>query len=182
MRSCSNPCHRHSASSWEFVDPVLEGEVLVELSEPVRSSLIEGMDAEELVAAAEGLELDDLADFVADLPEAVTGRLLRSMDQQDRERLRAVLAWPQDSAGGLMNTADTVTRRASPIEVVLGIPACMRGELPERTDSLFVADRHDRYLGTIPLTRLLAGDPDRLVGELIDADAPRIDPGTPAHE
>lgn len=166
---------------WEFVDPVLEGEVLVELSEPVRSSLIEGMDAEELVAAAEGLELDDLADFVADLPEAVTGRLLRSMDQQDRERLRAVLAWPQDSAGGLMNTDTVSVRPDVTIEVVLRYLR-MRGELPERTDSLFVADRHDRYLGTIPLTRLLAGDPDRLVGELIDADAPRIDPGTPAHE
>lgn len=166
---------------WDFVDSSLEGEVLVELSEPVRSSLIEGMDAEELVAAAEGMEVDDLADFVADLPEAVTRQLLKSMDQQDRERLRTVLAYSGDSAGGLMNTDTVSVRPDVSVEVVLRYLR-MRGELPQRTDSLFVADRHDRYLGTVSLTRLLTEDPERLVGELIEADAPRIDPHTPAHE
>ena len=95
---------------WEFVDPELEGDVLVELNDNVRQSLIEGMDAEELVAAAEGMELDDLADLVGDLPEAVTRQVLRSMDQSDRERLNTVLAYGEDTAGGLMNT-DTVSVR-----------------------------------------------------------------------
>lgn len=166
---------------WDFVDSSLEGEVLVELSEPVRSSLIEGMDAAELLAAAEGMEVDDLADFLADLPGAVTRQLLKSMDQQDRERLRTVLAYPGDSAGGLMNTDTVSVRPDVSVEVVLRYLR-MRGELPERTDSLFVADRRDRYLGTVSLTRLLIGDPERLVGELIEADAPHIDPHTPAHE
>ena len=49
------------------------------------------MDAEELLAAAEGMELDDLADLVGDLPEAVALQLVKSMDQQDRERLNTVL-------------------------------------------------------------------------------------------
>jgi magnesium transporter len=166
---------------WEFIDPSLEGDVLVELSEGVRQSLIEGMEAEELVAAAEGLEVDDLADLVGDLPETVTRQLLRSMDQQDRDRLNAVLAYAEDSAGGLMNT-DTVSVRGDvTLEVVLRYLR-MRGELPEKTDSLFVVDRADRYLGTIALTRLLTSDPDLTVAQSIDADAPRIDPNTPAHE
>jgi len=166
---------------WEFVDPELEGSVLVELNDGVRQALIEGMEAEELVAAAEGMEVDDLADLVGDLPETVTLQLLRSMDQQDRERLRTVLAWPEDSAGGLMNT-DTVSVRADvTLEVVLRYLR-MRGELPPRTDSLFVVDRTDRYLGTITLTQLITGDPDVTVGETLDTEAPRIEPQLPAQE
>ena len=166
---------------WEFVDHELEGEVLLELNDNVRSTLIEGMDAEELLAAAEDMELDDLADLVGDLPETVTRQLLKSMDQQDRERLSTVLSFPEDSAGGLMNT-DTVSLRPDvSVEVVLRYLR-MRGELPEKTDSLFVVDRHDRYLGTIALTRLLTEDPERPVGEMLESEAPRIDPAMPAHE
>ncbi|MGQ0836765.1 MAG: magnesium transporter [Gammaproteobacteria bacterium] len=166
---------------WEFVDPELEGEVLLELSEQVRSGLIEGMDAEELVAAAEGLEVDDLADLVADLPEAVTRQVLRSLDQQDRDRLNAVLGYPEDSAGGLMNTDAVSVRPDVSLEVVLRYLRA-RGDLPERTDSLFVVDRHDKYLGAITLTRLLTEDPERTVSECLETEAPRIDPLTPAHE
>ena len=166
---------------WEIVDHELEGEVLLELNDNVRSALIEGMDADELLAAAEDMELDDLADLVGDLPETVTLQLLKSMDQQDRERLSTVLSYPEDSAGGLMNT-DTVSLRPDvSVEVVLRYLR-MRGELPEKTDSLFVVDRHDRYLGTIALTRLLTEDPERPVGEMVESEAPRIDPATPAHE
>lgn len=166
---------------WDFVDPELEGEVLVELSENVRSALMQGMDAEELVAAAEGMEVDDLADLFSDLPETVTRQLLKSMDHQDRERLRTVLSFPEDSAGGLMNT-DTVSLRPDVTVEVVQRYLRMRGELPERTDSLFVVDRHDRYLGTVPLTRLLTEDPDQIIGEILQSEAPRIDPNTPAHE
>jgi magnesium transporter len=166
---------------WEFVDHELEGEVLLELNETIRSALIEGMDARELLAAAEDLELDDLADLVGDLPEAVTRQLLKSMDQQDRERLSTVLSYPEDSAGGLMNTDTVSVRPDVSVEVVLRYLR-MRGELPAKTDSLFVVDRHDRYLGTIALTRLLIEDPERLVGEMLEGEAPRIDPAMPAHE
>jgi len=166
---------------WEFVDPELEGEVLLELSEHVRSTLIEGMDAEELVAVTEGMEVDDLADLFADLPETVTQQVLKSLDQQDRERLNTVLGFPQDSAGGLMNTDTVSVRPDVSLEVVLRYLR-MRGELPERTDSLFVVDRHDRLVGTVPLTRLLTEDPERLVSECVQTEAPHIDPFTPAHE
>jgi magnesium transporter len=166
---------------WEMTDPELDGDVLVELSEDVRAQLIREMDAEELAAATEGLEVDDLADLLADLPETVTQQLLRNMDQLDRERLSRVLSWPQDTAGGLMST-DTVSVRADvPLEVVQRYLR-MRGELPEPTDRLFVVDRSDRFLGTLTLARLLTDDPERLVGACLDPDATRIAPELPAHE
>ncbi len=166
---------------WNMVDPELEGDVLLELSEGVRHELIEEMETEELVAAAEGMELDDLADLVRELPETVTMQVLRSMDQRDRERLRKVLSWPEDSAGGLMNTDTVSVRPDVSLEVVLRYLR-MRGELPSRTDSLFVVDRHDRYLGTISLTRIITGDPEDTVGDSLDTDAPRIEPDMPAHD
>jgi magnesium transporter len=166
---------------WDVVDPELEGEVLVELNENIRAQLMEGMDAEELAALTEGMELDDLADLVADLPETLTLQLLRSLDQQDRERLRTVLSFPEDSAGGLMNTDAISLRPDVSVEVVLRYLR-MRGELPEKTDRLFVVDRRDNYLGTVPLTRLLTSEPDNDVGELVETEAPRIDPETPAHD
>jgi magnesium transporter len=166
---------------WELVDRDDQGDVLVELSEEVRSELLEEMRPDELVAATEGLAVDDLADLLAELPEAVTRQVLRSMDQQDRERLSAVLAYPEDSAGGLMNT-DTVTVRPDvPLEVVLRYLR-MRGELPDRTDCLFVVDRDDRYLGALPVARLLTVDPERLVSSEMDPEVAPIAPATPAAE
>ena len=137
---------------WGFVDAELEGDVLVELNEEIRSTLIGGMDAEELVAATENMEVDDLADLLADLPEAVNERVLRSMDAQDRERLNAVLQYERDTAGGLMNTDTVSVRPDVTLEVVLRYLR-MRGELPDRTDRLFVVNREDRSLGALDITR-----------------------------
>jgi len=166
---------------WEFVDPELEGDVLVELNEEVRSELIGGMDADELIAATEGMEVDDLADLIGDLPETLNERVLRSMDAQDRERLSAVLAFEQDSAGGLMNLDAVTVRPDVTLEVVLRYLR-MRGELPDRTDKLFVVNRHDQYLGGVDITRLLTEDPDKTVGEVMDSTGEGIAPERPSRE
>jgi magnesium transporter len=166
---------------WGFVEPEIEGDVLVELSDEVRQSFIEGMNAEELLAAAEEMEVDDLADLVGDLPETVGAQLVKSMGAQDRERLNSVLSYEPDTAGGLMNT-DTVSVRADvTVEVVLRYLR-MRGELPDKTDRLFVVDRNDTYRGTVALTRLLTEDVEQPVGEILDNEAPRIAPDTNATE
>jgi magnesium transporter len=166
---------------WEMTDPELDGDVLVELSEGVRAQLIREMDAEELAAATEGLEVDDLADLLADLPETVTQQLLHNMSQLDRERLSRVLSWPADSAGGLMST-DTVSVRSDVSLEVVQRYLRMRGELPPRTDRLFVVDRNDRFLGTVTLARLLTDDPGNLVGMSLDSEAQRIAPDVSASE
>jgi magnesium transporter len=166
---------------WDLVDPELEGDVLVELNDEVRAGLISEMDTDELVAAAEGLEVDDLADLLRDLPENVNQQVLRSMDSQDRERLNAVLGFEDDTAGGLMNTDTVSVRPDVALETVLRYLR-MRGEIPDKTDALFVVNRHDRYLGLLPLTRLLTEDPERTVGEVMDTAVEGIAPDTPASE
>src|SRR4029078_5739797 len=103
------------------------------------------------------------------------------MDEQDLDRLKTVLAFEHDTAGGLMNT-DTVSVRADvTVEVVLRYLR-MRAELPDKTDRLFVVDRDDRYLGTLALTRLLTEDAEKSVGDILDPQASRIAPETTAHD
>ncbi|MEM7764415.1 MAG: magnesium transporter [Pseudomonadota bacterium] len=158
---------------WELVDRDSEGEVLVELADDVRDSLIQAMDVEQLVAATEGMAVDDLADLVVDLPEAITQQVIRSMDGQDRQRLREVLAYPEDSAGGLMDTDTTTVRPDVTVEVVLRYLRA-HSALPDRTDSLIVVDRDDLYAGVLPITSLLVADPATLVEDLMDSDAPGV--------
>ena len=166
---------------WELVDPEVDGEVLVLVSDEVRSALIRHMDEDELVAATEGLETDDLVDLLQDLPEAVAEEVLLSMDTQNRRRLETVLSYPEDSAGGLMNT-DTITVRPDvPLDVVLRYLR-MRGDLPELTDSLIVVNRFDVYIGLLSLTALLTQNPNLTVGEVMDRSLEGINANTEDNE
>ncbi|MDX1444342.1 MAG: magnesium transporter [Gammaproteobacteria bacterium] len=166
---------------WELVDAEDDGEVLLHVNDEVRMGLIRGMDAQELLAATEDLDIDDLADLFADLPEQVTKQLLRSMDEQNRERLRSVLAYPEDSAGGLMNPDPIMVRPDVTLEVVARYLRMME-EVPEDTDRLFVVNRYGRLLGTLSLTRVLANDPSSLVAEIMDTTIKGIDAETPTSE
>jgi magnesium transporter len=164
---------------WEMVAPEDDGDVLVELNEDVRNSLISRMDSEELIAAAANLDLDDLADLLAELPEAVNREVLRSLDASDRLRLQAVLKYDVDSAGGLMDP-DTITVRGDvTVEVVLRYLR-MRRELPAGTDALFVVNRIGDYRGCLFITKLITSDPEQTVDQIMDTDIPAIDADTDA--
>jgi magnesium transporter len=167
--------------AWEMVVPEYEGDVLLHLSDGVRAGLIREMEPHELLAASEGLETDDLADFLQDLPRAVVAGVLNSMSVQDRKRLESVLPYPEDTAGGLMNT-DTITVRPDvTLDVVLRYLR-RRGELPAMTDSLIVVKRDDTYLGLLPINRILTKDPALTVGEIMTGDVEPIDAMTPDTE
>ncbi len=164
---------------WELVDPEVHGEVLLHVNDEVRSGLIDEMETGELVAATEGLDTDDLADLLQDLPGTVIHEVLRSMDLQNRQRLESVLSYPEDTAGGLMNV-DTITVRADvTLDVVLRYLR-LRGEIPDLTDSLMVVDRYDKYLGILPLSTLLTRDPDLTVAEVMEKDVEGIPADMPA--
>lgn len=158
---------------WELVDLEDEGGVLVEVNDEVRNSLIRQMDSAELVAAAAGLDIDDLADLVSELPDAITREVLRSLDASDRQSLQAVLEYEEDSAGGLMDP-DTLTVRSDVnAEVVLRYLRMLR-EIPEGTDALFVVNRDGGYLGCLYITRLITAEPEQTVGEIMDTGVPSI--------
>ena len=167
------------AMLWEIVDAEIEGDVLVELAEEVRDGLIEGMGTEELIAATEGMEVDDLADLLADLPESITQEVLQSLDKQDHERLAQVLAYDEESAGGLMNV-DIVTVRPDVTLEVVSRYLRLVGEIPDGTDSIFVVSRDNGYIGSLFLSRLLTHDPEEMVANIMSTEVMPIPAHTPS--
>ncbi|RPE81008.1 magnesium transporter [Vulcaniibacterium tengchongense] len=166
---------------WGLVDAEDDGEVLVHVGDEVRESLLAEMDPDEIVAAVEDLDIDDLADLVEDLPDTVIDEVLKSMDRENRERLEQVLSYPEDTAGRLMNP-DVVTVRAdTTVDVVLRYLR-LRGELPEHTDHLYVVSRRHQYLGRIALAALLTHEPATPINQLIDGEQPAIDVSESAAE
>ncbi|QNR98200.1 magnesium transporter [Stenotrophomonas sp. 169] len=166
---------------WGLVDPEDDGEVLVHVGDEVRESLLADMDPDEIIAAVEDLDIDDLADLVEDLPDTVIDEVLKSMDRENRERLEQVLSYPEDSAGRLMNP-DVVTVRADVnVDVVLRYLR-LRGELPDHTDHLFVVSRRHQYLGRLSLAALVTHEDNTPINRLIDDEQPAIDVGESADE
>jgi len=171
--------HEQRTVVWEQVDPAFDGDILLYVNDNLRASLIRDMESHELVAAAEGLDPDDLADLLPEMPEDVIQQLLQNLDDQHRERLEAVLPYPEDTAGGLMNV-DTITIRADiTLDVVLRYLRRL-GSLPETTDSLMVVDREGIYLGLLTLTTLLTENPDKSVAEIMIRAGEAIRADTPA--
>ena len=166
---------------WEMVDHDLEGDVLVEVAEEVRDGLLEGMGTPELIAATEGMEIDDLADLLADLPETVTQEVLQSLDKQDHERLKQVLAYDEESAGGMMNV-DVVTVRPDVTLEVVARYLRVVGEIADGTDSIFVVSRDNTYIGSLFLSRLLTHDPEEMVASVMSTDLMPIPAHTPSNQ
>ncbi len=167
--------------AWDLVRTKLEGDVLVHVNDNLRAQLIRKMEPHELVAATSGLETDDLADLLPDMPDEVFNKVLLSMDEQNRLRLESALSYPEDSAGGLMNM-DTITVRADITVDVLLRYLRRHKELPEHTDTLMVVDREGRFMGIVPLTTLLTSPPSATVDEIMQRDVEAIPAEMPAHE
>ncbi|MFT5349268.1 MAG: magnesium transporter [Planctomycetota bacterium] len=165
---------------WDLIEPALEGDVLSEVQDVVRANLLGHMQPREVAEATKDLDIDDAADILQDLPDNVVESVLDSMDAQNRERLATVLSYPEDNAGGLMNT-EVVSIRADVSLDVVSRYLRKLGSIPEQTDNLMVVDRDNHYLGVLPLADILTKKPDTSVGEnMIEEEG--IPADTPDHE
>ena len=164
---------RQRSLLWNLVNKQLEGEVLQYLSDDIRGDFLSKFNAQELADLIEDFESDDLADLFQQLPDTVIQEVLNTMDEQDRQRVEEVLSYPEDTAGGLMNT-DTITVRPDiSIDVVLRYLRRHR-TLPAMTDSLIVISRRGEFIGTLPVTSLLVSNPTATVREVMDTDVEPI--------
>ncbi|MEC8918839.1 MAG: CBS domain-containing protein, partial [Pseudomonadota bacterium] len=154
---------------WGLLDPELHGDVLQYLGDDVQLEFLNRMDAEQLLTATEGLDVDDLADLLQQLPNTVIQEVLQSMEAQERQRVEAVLSYPEDTAGGLMNPDAITIRPDITLDVVLRY--LRRHErLPDATDTLLVVTRRDELIGILSLNRLLVSDVSVLVREVMETD------------
>ena len=151
---------------WDLVKSENEGDILIEVSDSVRQTLIADMDSTELLAAAEQLETDEIADIAPDLPDEVLKDLLENLDIQNRERLQSVLSYPEDSVGSIMEFEITTIREDLTLEVVLNYLRKIK-KLPNHTDKLFVVDKDGLILGVLPLERIIVNAPTTIVKNIM---------------
>ncbi|KIO50333.1 magnesium transporter [Nitrosospira sp. NpAV] len=165
---------------WELVKAERDGEILLEVSDAVRETLIATMDSDEMLAATGQLDADEIADLAPDLPRDVLEDVFQSLPMEEREQLRAAMSYPEDAVGALMDFDVVTIREDVTMEVVLRYLRRL-DELPDHTDQLFVVDRNEHLKGVLPVNRLLVSDPDTTVGAVMTTEMVKLHPNDDAH-
>ena len=154
---------------WRMVDQEDEGEVLKELVEDIRQNFINEMDTNQIIAATQDLELDDLADILTDLPDQITDEVIRALDRQDQIRLESVISYGEDTAGGLTNPNILSIRRGLNIKGLIRYLRSLE-KLPENTNYIYVINRSNEYIGSVKLVDLFTEDADTSIEEIMDSE------------
>jgi magnesium transporter len=154
---------------WQLVKVERDGDILLEVSDAVRETLLADMDDHEILAAAKDMDADELADLASELPRDVVHELMETLDAQQRERVRSALSYEEDQVGALMDFEMVTIREDVSLEVVLRYLRRLK-ELPGHTDKLFVVDYDGVLKGVLPVKRLLVNDPEKLVSEVMATD------------
>ena len=154
---------------WSLIDDKDEGDVLADLGDEIQQELLLDISNEELSEIVSDLELDEIVDILQQLPENRMKMILGKMSSRDRTRIELALNYPEDSAGGLLNTDVISVRPNHSIEVVMNYLRA-QDELPKNTDKIFVVSAEDLYLGELSITKLLTSDINLTVKEVMDTD------------
>ena len=160
---------------WKLAVPEDDGDVLLEVSDAVRETLIESMDKEELLAAVEDMDADDLADLADDLPQNVIAEALQTRDEEERAQVQAAMSYEDDQVGAVMDFEQVSVRADVACEVVLRYLRRFES-LPDHTDKIFVIDENDVLIGVLPIRTLLVSDPEEMVETVMATDVVRFRP------
>jgi magnesium transporter len=160
---------------WDLVRAEREGEILLEVSDAVRATLIAHMDGKELVAATERLDTDEIADLAPDLPSDVMQDVFRSLSPEEREQLRAAMSYPEGTVGALMDFDMISIRDDVTVEVVLRYLRRLH-EMPDQTDQLFVVGGRGELKGLLPVNRLLVSDLETPVTAVMQPEVVKLHP------
>ncbi|MEH6530222.1 MAG: magnesium transporter [Photobacterium frigidiphilum] len=152
---------------WQLTDPEEQGEILDELSEDVKDGIVSQMEPEKLAAVTEGMESDDVAYVLRSLSDERYQEVLAQMDATDRHRIEKALAYPEETAGGMMST-DFITIRGDVTADVVLRYLRMKGELPEATDALYVVDEQEKLIGHLSLSALITTQPDIEIRDVME--------------
>ncbi len=160
---------------WQLVDSEHDADVLLEVEDWARESLIKSMEAAELIAAAGNMDADEIADLVPDLPPEVIAAVQRGLTEEERAQLVEAMGYPEDTVGAIMDFDMVRVREDVSLEVVLRYLRRLQ-ELPDHTDQIFVVDRNDKLRGVLAVTRLLVSDPEALVSDIMSTDYLSLNP------
>lgn len=151
---------------WSFIDEELQGEVLANLHEDIQQGILKRMSPEEFVETTQDVDPDDLADLLQQMPVESSSQALQLMPHDSRRKVEGLLAFPEDTAGGLMNTDMISVRADVTIETVLRY--LRKKQLPTPFDVIWVVDRQSRYLGSLAVSTLLQSGPELIVSDVMN--------------
>ncbi len=155
--------------AWDAVKTQHEGQVLLEVSDAVRHTLISSMEVEELATVAGNLNADELADIASDLPKRTMLKILRTLNNEERKHLDDILSYQDNQVGALMDFGMITIREDLNLKAIIGYIRKL-GKLPSHTDKLFVVDQFDKVQGVLPLQRLLTHLPTQQVSDVMVTD------------
>lgn len=147
-----------------------EGDVLVDLGEEIQQELVSNISNEELAEAVKELEPDETVDILQNLPEDRMNIILSKMSYRDRKRIEIGLTYPENTAGGLLNTDVISVRPSHSIEVVINYLRDQE-ELPDNTDKIFVVNKEDEYIGEIAISKIITCKPNLTVREIMSTSS-----------
>ena len=147
-----------------------EGDVLVDLGEEIQQELVSNISNEELAEAVKELEPDETVDILQNLPEDRMNIILSKMSYRDRKRIEIGLTYPENTAGGLLNTDVISVRPSHSIEVVINYLRDQE-ELPVNTDKIFVVNKDDEYIGEIAISKIITCKPNLTVREIMSTSS-----------
>ena len=156
---------------WQLIEESKEGEILKNLSNDVRETVLSYMDPEEVAIVTKDLEPDEIADILQDLPEQIMKEVIEKMSYQNKDILERVLKYPEDSAGGLMNTDFIVVRPYHSVELVLRYLR-IKNSIPLSTDNLFVVSRNNKFRGVLPISNLITSAPTENIKNIMVETSP----------
>ena len=159
---------------WKLVSPEHDADVLLEVEDWVRESLIEAMDRQDLVAATGNMDADELADLAPDLPPDVVAEVQKGLTEEERRSCWKPWAIRR-TAWAPSWTSRWSVREDVTLEVVLRYLRRLH-ELPDHTDQIFVVDRQDKLQGILPLSRLLVSEPETEVRAVMNSDFLTLNP------
>lgn len=147
----------------------LDPEALAELDEEVLEDVLDQLDSKDIAAAAHELETDDAATILEDLPEAERREVLAELPADERADIESALAYPEDTAGRLMQRS--LVKVADGWTVGQVIDYCREAtDLPEDVYDIFVVDPAGRLRGSVPLGRMLRTKRPVPILDLVDPD------------
>ena len=146
-----------------------EGDVLADLGEEIQQDLISSISNEELAEAVKELEPDETVDILQNLPEERMNTILSKMSLRDRKRIEISLTYPENTAGGLLNTDVISVRPSHSIEVVINYLRDQK-ELPNNTDKIFVVNKEDEYVGELAIGKIITSRPKLSVREVMNTN------------
>ena len=141
-------------------------EVFTDMNSDMREDLINSLTDSELEEVMDEMYVDDTVDVLEEMPANVVDRLLLATDEDTRQKINALLQYPEDSAGSIMNVEYISLRKEMTVaDAILKIRQV--GINKETIYTCYVTEKK-KLIGIVDVKDLLTAGESRLIGEIMD--------------